>query len=142
MGDNRAQVHDFIDVIFNKHEIDRAGEFFAADFVEHNPWPGMTADVKGFQEGTQALVAAVPDLRCEIDDVLEDGDKVVVRNRIVGTNSGPFMGMPATGKHIDVQGIDIVRMTGGRIAEHWGIYDAAGMMQQLGLAPAPAGAPG
>jgi predicted ester cyclase len=71
--------------------------------------------------------------------ILEDGDKLIVRNRLIGTNSGPFMGMPATGKRAEVEGIDIVRMVNGMQAEHWGVFDAAGMMQQLGLIPAPAG---
>lgn len=141
MADNKARAREFIDVVFNRHDLDRAGDYFTEDQIEHNPWPGFPATVQGFTDGTAAFLAAFPDLRCEVDEVLEDGDKVIIRSRLIGTNTGPFMGMPVTGKRVDVEGIDIVRMRDGRMAEHWGVFDAAGMMQQLGLIPAPAGAP-
>lgn len=82
--------------------------------------------------------AAFPDLRMEPQDVLASGDKVVARARATGTNQGEFMGMPATGKSVDVQLIDIIRFGDDGLArEHWGVFDALGMMQQLGAIPAP-----
>ena len=81
--------------------------------------------------------AAFPDLLMEAQDVLVSGDKVVARVRATGTNEGEFMAMPATGKHVDVQLIDIIRFGDDGLArEHWGIFDALGMMQQLGAIPA------
>ena len=138
---NKARVREFVDVVFNQHKVDAVSEYLAPDVVEHNPWPGFPATIQGFKDGTREFLTGFPDARVEIDEMLADGDKVIVRNRLVGTNSGPFMGMPATGKNIDVEGIDIVRIVDGRQAEHWGLYDAAGMMMQLGLMPAPAGSP-
>ena len=70
------------------------------------------------------------------EDVLVSGDKVVARVRATGTHQGEFMGIPATGKHIDVQVVDIVRFgDDGRAREHWGVFDAMTMMQQLGVVP-------
>jgi predicted ester cyclase len=83
--------------------------------------------------------AAFPDLRMEAEDVLASADKVVARVHATGTHQGEFMGIPATGKSVDVQVIDIMRFgADGLVHEHWGLFDALGMMQQLGAIPAPA----
>ena len=80
--------------------------------------------------------AAFPDLRMSAEDVLPSGDKVVARARATGTHEGEFMGMPATGKRIDVQLVDIIRFSDDGLArEHWGVFDAMTMMQQLGAIP-------
>jgi predicted ester cyclase len=80
--------------------------------------------------------AAFPDLRMEAQDVLASGDKVVARVRATGTHQGEFMGMPATGKSIHVQLIDIIRFGDDGLArEHWGVFDALAMMQQLVATP-------
>ena len=69
--------------------------------------------------------------------MLSSGDKVVARATVTGTNHGPFMGMPPTGKAIRVQLIDIIRFDDDGLArEHWGVFDAMKMMQQLGVVPA------
>jgi predicted ester cyclase len=138
---DKARIHEFVERVFNQHDVDAAGEFISADVNDHNPWPGFAGTLQGFKDGTKAFFEGFPDARVEIDEILSDGDKLVVRNRLLGTNSGPFMGMPPTGKRVEVEGIDIVRMVDGKQAEHWGIYDAATMLQQLGVIPAPTGAP-
>jgi predicted ester cyclase len=82
--------------------------------------------------------AAFPDLRMEAQDVLASGDKVVARVRATGTHEGEFMGLPATGKGVDVQLIDIIGFGDDGLArEHWGVFDALSMMQQLGAIPGP-----
>jgi predicted ester cyclase len=81
-------------------------------------------------------MAAFPDLRFQAEDILPSGDKVVARFTASGTNDGDFMGMPATAKSVSVEGIDIIRFGDDGLAhEHWGVFDALAMMQQLGLAP-------
>jgi hypothetical protein len=80
--------------------------------------------------------AAFPDLQMEAQGVLVRGDKVVARARATGTHEGEFLGMPATGKRVDVQLIDIIRFGDDGLArEHWGVFDALGMLQQLGAIP-------
>jgi predicted ester cyclase len=75
-------------------------------------------------------------LRFDAEDFLASGNKVVARSRVSGTNKGEFMGMPATGKSINVQAIDIVRFgNDGLAAEHWGVLDMMSIMQQLGAIP-------
>src|SRR5437879_13560144 len=87
------------------------------------------------------LHAAFPDGRTTIDDIITEGDKVVVRGTMTGTHSAEFMGIPATGKAVTISGIDITRFENGLSAEHWGQWDVAGLMVQLGVAPPPPGAP-
>ena len=83
-------------------------------------------------------IAAFPDLRFEADDILASGDKVVGRVTATGTNTGDFLGMPATGKSMQIQLIDIIRFGADGLAhEHWGVADVMGMMQQLGVVPMP-----
>ena len=82
-------------------------------------------------------LAAFPDLRMSVEDILVDGDKAAARVALTGTNRGPFMAMPATGKRVNVQLVDMFRFgDDGRVREHWGVLDALAMMQQLGVVPA------
>jgi len=120
-------------------DVDGFGEHVADDFVEHEEIPGFEPGKAGVIEMFRMYLAAFPDLRLEAEDVLVDGDKVVARVRATGTHQGEFMGMPATGKSVDVQLIDIIRFGDDGLArEHWGVFDSLGMMQQLGAIPAPA----
>ena len=66
-----------------------------------------------------------------IEDILAEGDRVVVRAKMSGTHEGDFMGIPATGKRIDVPFADFVRFEGGKIVEHWSVTDTGAMMEQL-----------
>ena len=120
-------------------DIDGFGEHLADEFVEHEETPGFEPTKEGVKQMFHMYRAAFPDLRIEAEDVLVDGDKVVARARATGTHQGEFMGMPATGKSVDIQLIDIIRFgEDGLAREHWGILDALGLMQQLGTIPAPA----
>ena len=120
-------------------DIDGFGEHVADEFVEHEETPGFEPSKEGVKQLFHMYRAAFPDLRMETEDVLVDGDKAVARVRATGTHQGEFMGMPATGKSVDVQVIDIMRFgDDGLVHEHWGLFDALGMMQQLGAIPAAA----
>jgi steroid delta-isomerase-like uncharacterized protein len=120
-------------------EIDAFGEHLADGFVEHEELPGLEQSKEGVKQLFHMYRAAFPDLRMEAEDVLASADKVVARVHATGTHQGEFMGIPATGKSVDVQVIDIMRFgADGLVHEHWGLFDALGMMQQLGAIPAPA----
>ena len=83
--------------------------------------------------------AALPDFHYTIEDMIAEGDKVVVRLTAQGTQMGEFGGIPATGKHATWTEMPIGRIASGAIAEHWGEIDNLGMLQQLGVIPAPQG---
>lgn len=124
--------------LINAGDIDGFGELLAEDFVEHEETPGLEATKEGVKQFFHMYRAAFPDLRLEAQDILASGDKVVARSRGTGTHQGEFMGMPATGKSIDVDLIDIIRFGDDGLArEHWGVFDALKMMQQLGAIPGP-----
>jgi steroid delta-isomerase-like uncharacterized protein len=133
--DNKAKTRRFMDEAFNKGNMKVADELLSPNIVEHNPFPGQEPGVQGFKKGLTELRQAFPDLHITVDDMLADGDKVIIRSTMTGTHKGSFMNMPATGKQIKVEGIDIVRIKDGQAVDHWGITDIMTMMQQLGAVP-------
>ncbi len=124
--------------LINAGDIDGFGDLLAEDFVEHEQTPGLEPNKEGVKQFFRAYREAFPDLRMEAQDVLVSDERVVARVRATGTHQGEFMGMPATGKKVDVQLIDIIRFGDDGLArEHWGVVDALAMMQQLGAIPGP-----
>ena len=133
--DHAAAMKRLYDLI-NAGDIDGFGELLAEDFVEHEEMPGLEPSKEGVKQLFQMYRAAFPDLRMEPQDVLVSGNKAVARVRATGTHQGEFLGMPATGKSVDVQLIDITRFGDDGLArEHWGVFDALALMQQLGAIP-------
>jgi steroid delta-isomerase-like uncharacterized protein len=133
--DHAAAMKRLYDLI-NAGDIDGFGELLAEDFVEHEEMPGLEPSKEGVKQLFHMYRAAFPDLRMEPQDVLVSGDKAVARVRATGTHQGEFLGMPATGKSVDVQLIDITRFGNDGLArEHWGVFDALALMQQLGAIP-------
>jgi steroid delta-isomerase-like uncharacterized protein len=123
----------------NARDLDGFCDCLAEDFVEHEEAPGLAPTKDGVREFFTMYMAGFPDLRFEVEDMLASGDKVVARVRCTGTHRGEFMGMPATGRAVEVQLVDIIRFGDDGLAhEHWGVFDALAMMQQLGAIPAPA----
>jgi len=135
---NKALFRQFIDEIFNQGNMSAVDELVAPDFVEHEELPpGIPTDREGVKQLTLMLRSAFPDFKATIEDMLAEGDKVVVRMTWRGTHKGEFMGIPATGKSVSIGVIDIVRFSEDKFVEHWGLMDNASMMQQLGAVPAP-----
>ncbi len=138
--DRAAAMERLYDLI-NAGDIDGFGDLLADDFVEHEEMPGLEPSREGVKQLFHMYRGAFPDLRLDVHDILVDGDKAVARVRATGTHQGEFLGMPATGKSVDVQLIDITRFDDDGLAhEHWGVFDALALMQQLGAIPE--GAPG
>jgi steroid delta-isomerase-like uncharacterized protein len=118
-------------------DIDGFSEHLADDFVEHEVTPGLAPTRAGVKDFFRMQRAAFPDMRMAVEDVVASGQKVVARVKYTGTNQGAFMGMPATGKRVEVQLIDVFLFgDDGRVDEHWGVLDALALMQQLGAVPA------
>ena len=133
--DNASKLRRAYDLL-NAGDIDGFGEFLSDDIVEHEEIPGLAPTKEGIKDFFRMYRAAFPDLQMRVEDIVASGDKAVARVRTTGTNQGEFMGMPASGKSIDVQLIDIMRFgADGLIREHWGVLDALSMMQQLGAMP-------
>ena len=134
--DHASSIRRLYDLI-NAGDIDGFGRQLAEDFAEREELPGFPPNKAGTIEFFRIVMAAFPDLRMDPEDVIVSGDKAVARVRMTGTHKGPFMGISATGKRIEVQLIDITRFgEDGRAREHWGVLDQLAMMQQLGAIPA------
>jgi steroid delta-isomerase-like uncharacterized protein len=134
--DHAATMRRLYDLI-NAGEVESFGDLLAGDFVEHEELPGLEPTKEGVQAFFKMYLEAFPDLRMQAEDVLPSGDKVVARVRVTGTHRGDFLGVPATGKPVDVQLVDIIRFGDDGLAhEHWGVFDTLTMLQQLGAVPA------
>jgi steroid delta-isomerase-like uncharacterized protein len=126
------RMYDFI----NAGDIGAFGDLLAEDFVEHEELPGLSPSKDGVKTFFLMQLAAFPDLRMDVEDIVADGAKVVARVRYTGTQQGEFQGMPATGKSVNVQLVDIFAFDGdGRVREHWGVLDQLTLLQQLGVVP-------
>jgi steroid delta-isomerase-like uncharacterized protein len=140
--ENKAVVRREMEELFNHTgDLDAVGEVIAPDYVSYEPTSGEVRGIEGARQFAATYREAFPDLRTTIEDMVAEGDKVVVRFRAHGTHQGetePFG--PPTGKRMEITGITIKRVSeDGKIVEAWTNFDALGMMQQLGRIPQAAG---
>ena len=133
--DHSTSIRRLYDLI-NAGDIDGFGRQVAEDFVEHEELPGIPPTKEGVLQYFRMMLAAFPDMRMDVEDVIASGGRAVARVTVTGTNTGEFMGMPATGKSASVKLIDITRFGDDGLArEHWGVVDNLSLMQQLGVIP-------
>jgi len=120
--ENKAIVRRLWEEVWNQNDLSVCDEIFDAEYAEHE---------KAF---APVLRTAFPDLHFTIEDMIADEDKVVTRYTFSGTHQGEFMGVAATGRPVEIPCIWIHRLADGRIVEgqRWGLWDALGMMKQLG----------
>jgi steroid delta-isomerase-like uncharacterized protein len=116
-------------------DIDGFGRLMSDDFVEHEEVPGLAPTKEGVLDFFRDYLVAFPDLRMEVLDLVASGDKAVARVKATGTQDGEFMGMPPSGRSVEVELIDIMRFDDGLVVEHWGVMDMLAMLQQLGAVP-------
>lgn len=132
--ENKALVREYFE------EIDRTGDesvlerYVSADFVDHNPSPGCTPDLDGLKAAFRMFRSGSPGTH-RIDDIIAEGDKVVVRVTGQGVHSGDLFGIPATQREFTATGITIFRVADRRIVERWVEVDMLGTLQQLGVIP-------
>jgi steroid delta-isomerase-like uncharacterized protein len=122
--------------VFGQGNMESADDLIAADFVDHDPLPGVPADREGFKTVVQMFRSAFPDFEVDLMHTIVDGDKVVDHVASRGTHTGDFMGIPPTGKRISTSAI-VISLLGsdGRIVERWQRFGAMQLMQQIGVIP-------
>lgn len=135
MSQNSDLVRRFYAEVLGEGNVDLVDQLCTDDYVEHEEFPGLTSDREGVKQFTAMFRTGFPDLHVEVDEIIESDDKIVARVRFQGTHQGEFMGVPPSGARIDVPTIDVVRVSGGRAAEHWGVTDSMALMQQIGAMP-------
>jgi steroid delta-isomerase-like uncharacterized protein len=136
--ENKALVRRWFEEVFNAQDFVVADEITAQDAVNHDP---TLTDLPSGPEGDRYVVnlyhVAFPDAQITIEDQIAEGDRVVTRYTGRGTHQGELLGVPPSGNRVEIEGITINRISGGKIAESWTSYNALGMMQQIGAIPVP-----
>ena len=135
--DNRALAQRFYEEVWNKGNLDAVAELLTGDFVDHAAPPGFPSGPEGAKQVFTMYRSAFPNFSLTVEDLIAEGDKIVARWVTRGTHQGELMGIPPTGKQVTVTGIDVFRVAGGKLAEHWAQFDMLGLLQQIGVAPAP-----
>ena len=135
--DNKALMRRFLEEVFNKKNLAAIDEFIAPNHVDHTLPAFLPTTPEGTKRATGMYLKAFPDLHLTVEDMIAEGDKVVTRFTSHGTQKRAFMGIPPTSKQVTVTAIDINRIVGGKSVEHWLNMDTQGLLQQLGVIPAP-----
>ena len=118
---------------FNQGDFAALDEILDDNFIEHEPLPPRLAqDREGMKHYLKMFRKAFPDLKFTVQDIAADGDKVWTRVMARGTQREDFVGIPATGKPIQMKVVDICRIKQNKMVEHWGVMDQLAMMQQMG----------
>lgn len=124
-------IRQFMSTVWDKAQIDAAEAFVTASYIDH----AYDGGVDSLKAQIAQLHGAFPGSLHKIEDVLVDGDRVMLRARLQGRHTGAFRGTPATGAAIDVRVARWFRLEGGRIAEHWALLDTINLFRQIGKEP-------
>ncbi len=139
---NKEIYRRFMAEVANKGNMQVADEILAPQVREYERLPpGYPPNGEGIKRLFAMLRGAFPDLNISIEDQIAEGEKVVARVTLRGTHKGDFLGIAPTNKAVEYEAIDISRIVGGRLVEHWGIPDYLTLLQQLGASRLP-GSPG
>ncbi len=133
---NKQLVLDFYNAV-SRHDFDALDTYLAPDFVDHDSGPGplnreeVKANFRGVQQG-------VPDMHIQVQELLLDGDMSSAMVMMTGTQTGPLMNIPATGRPFKMKGVDLFRIQNSQIVERWGVLDMMSTLVQLGVMQPPA----
>jgi len=119
--------------IYNSNDLGALDEVVSQGLLTPKIMPGIPTGIEGAKAAHRIMLAGFPDYQTIIDDLFAEGDKVAARITMSGTNTGSFMGIPPTDKHVSFTGIYIARIANGKIVEHWGEEDGVSLLQQLGV---------
>lgn len=132
---NEVLIRQVLDLI-NDRDLDAAFEFYAPDYIYHGPGGQELRgrdDIRGLWA---TYLNAFPDLQSTVDDVIVEGDKLVLRWTIQGTHTGDFLQIPASNNPISLSVTEIFRIADGQLVEAWDQYDRLGLLEQIGAIPA------
>ena len=137
LEENKAVIRRFVEDVQNNKSEAAYDELNDPEFVNLSSPPGVPSDREGGKMYLWGFFNAFPDSRFTIDDMIAERDRVVTKKTFTGTHTGDFAGIPATGRTVTLQYVDIMRVRDGRIVEHWLSMDQLSFMQQLGVIPPP-----
>jgi predicted ester cyclase len=132
-GDNKQRIRMLFEQVLNKGEDGLLDDLIAMDYIEHHPVPGQAPGAAGIKNKLKGLRASFPDIRFFLEELIAEHDLVAARYHWKATQTGPFMDLAPTGKHVVVRGMDFYRVSGGKVVEHWDSVDRLGLLQQLAI---------
>jgi steroid delta-isomerase-like uncharacterized protein len=140
MDDPKQLVRRFVEELWNARRLDVANVIFAEDCVTHQLRSGVPTDAvprgpQAIKEHVAGWITSFPDLRFSIEQMLSEGDRVVTQLLMEGTHQGAWLGMPASGKKIQIRMFTVHRIAQGKIIEDWVLVESLGLFQQLGVVP-------
>ena len=131
---NKQIVETYFNEVWNKGEVDLLDDLLTENYINHTPsTPNPPKGASGLKPIIRAIRKGFPDLHYEIKDIIVTKEKVILRVIMTGTQTGPLLGIPPTGKKVEVNQINIEKIENGKIAEHWRVTDELTMMKQLGI---------
>jgi len=125
--------------LINEGRVDQVAHLISPDYIEHDPLPGQGSGREGVLDRFSMITTALAS-HFAVEDLIAEGDRIVVRWTNTGTHVDDFAGIPATGRTFTIAGIDIYRVVDEQLCEHWHVIDQLGMLAQLGLLPQRAAA--
>jgi len=131
---NKALVRQVLELI-DQRKLDEAFELYALDYVYHGPNGEVLNGRDGIRDLWDVFLNGFPDLHSTVEDMVTEGDKLVLRWRIEGTHTGEFLGVSPSGAAINLRVTEIFRIANGQLVEAWDQYDRLGLMQQIGAIP-------
>jgi steroid delta-isomerase-like uncharacterized protein len=137
---NKAQIREFFEQVWNQGNEDAIDRFIAVDASGNDTDFGTGRE--GFKRQWREWRAAFPDIHFEIEELVAEGDTVVARWTLTGTQQGPFLGVPASGNSIKIQGMSLDHLKDGVLVSGFDGWDNLGLRQQLGVAPKDPGSTG
>lgn len=137
MSEGIGLIRRFYEDVIGNGQMNLVDELTTEDLVDHEEGlPGQPPGREGVKFFINAFRTAFPDISPKtVEPTLAEGDLEAARAVLTGTHEGEFMGVPATGKTVEFESLDIIRVEDGKVAEHWGVTDAATLMQQIGAIP-------
>jgi predicted ester cyclase len=130
-------VRRFIDEYQTGADESAFAELLHPDVVDHSRPPGIAPGAEGVRQQFDGFRAGLPDFRATVLHQVAEDDLVITHKAFHGTHTGELMGIPPTGREVEILVMDVVRVADGRIVEHWGVVDRLGLLQQLGALPQP-----
>jgi steroid delta-isomerase-like uncharacterized protein len=135
---NKQIVEEFITALFTDGDLTAVDRYLAPDCIDHDPpLPGAPDGPDGIRQAAELFRQAFPDWRSDVQHMIAEGDLVAEHFVAHGTHRGSVMGESPTGHDVVLRGVNIFRITDGKIVERWGRLDDLGLLQQLGLAQGP-----
>ncbi len=136
---NKTDMAFYYEQLMNKHNLAIIDSMVSPDYTSDQAEPGYTPSRDGYKKIMGEFFKSFPDLNEKVNFMVADSNTVVVQYTLMGTNTAPMMGMPATGKKINIGGVDIVLIKNHKIVKQWDYDEEMKMMTQLGMMPGSGG---